>query len=220
VSKAGVSNAVNSANVGTIAIPVVPSAQLSVVMPTLIPNSIGKGTVVAPPDAMPAVPATPTAYFDSALRSNAPVIVIVRPIGSIPANAQVQIESAGFDGTNWTYQVRSADGQTAVISQADLIGVTTKSTDSTTAAPGICHVTVQHNESVPVFSAPSSKGDESVLVNNLPPKVPAVVLYQQRNTQTGVVWYLVLAVMEQGKQISGWVSADSVKVVDSCPMLP
>ena len=112
------------------------------------------------------------------------------------------------------------DGQSATISQADLIGVATISPATTTAAIGICYVMVRQNDSVEVFSGPSRKGDGSVLVNNLPPKVPAEVLYQQRNKDTGTIWYLILAVMDQGKQISGWISADSVQAVDTCPTIP
>ncbi|MBA3872953.1 MAG: SH3 domain-containing protein [Anaerolineae bacterium] len=85
---------------------------------------------------------------------------------------------------------------------------------------GICTVSVQQNESVQVFSGPSQKGDESALVNNLPPDMPATVLYQQQNRDTGVVWYLILAVSKEGKEISGWVSADTVKKVSRCPALP
>jgi hypothetical protein len=94
------------------------------------------------------------------------------------------------------------------------------STGAVAASPGICHVVNGQTESVPVFSGPSRDDSESAYVNNLPPNTPATVLYQQRNKQTGEVWYLVLAVMDQEKQISGWVVADAVKVMDPCPDVP
>ncbi len=94
------------------------------------------------------------------------------------------------------------------------------STVAVPASPGICHVVNGQTDSVPVFSGPSRDGSEATYVNNLPPNTPTTVLYQQRNKQTGEVWYLVLAVMDQEKQISGWVSADTVKVMDQCPTLP
>lgn len=91
---------------------------------------------------------------------------------------------------------------------------------SDTIANGICTVSVQQNESVQVFSGPSQNGDESLLVNNLPPNMPATVLYQQLNKDTGVTWYLILAVAKEGKEISGWVSSDSLKVIGNCPTMP
>lgn len=94
------------------------------------------------------------------------------------------------------------------------------STDAVAASAGICHVINQQPESIQVFSGPSRDGSEAAYVNNLPPDTPATVLYQQRNKQTGELWYLVLTVMEQEKQISGWVSADTVKVMDQCPDVP
>ncbi len=84
-------------------------------------------------------------------------------------------------------------------------------------ADGICHIINLQSDSIKVFSGPSWKADEAVLVNNLPPNTPATVLYQQTNKQTGDLWYLVLVVMDQDKQISGWVSANDVTVMDACP---
>lgn len=94
------------------------------------------------------------------------------------------------------------------------------SADVVPALPGICQVVNTQTESVQVFSGPSRDGSEAAYVNNLPPNTPATVLYQQRNKQTGEVWYLVLAVMQQEKQISGWVVADSVKIMDQCSAVP
>ncbi len=197
----------------------------TVIIPTPVPVITFQLATVVPPDVMtvtiPPIPANPTAYFDNVMRSNPPVIVITRAIGGIPANTQVQIESAGFDGTAWTYQLRSADGQLVTIAQADLMGIVTLGSAGTTGVvQGICSVVNQQRDSVQIYSAPSSKGDESVLVNNLPPNMPATVLYQRQNKETGVVWYLILAVAKEGKEISGWVSSDSVHVVDRCPSLP
>ncbi len=71
-----------------------------------------------------------------------------------------------------------------------------------------CLVNTSNNESVPVFSGPN----ESLVVNNLPPNMPATVLYQQLDPTTNLSWYLILAVSKEGKQVSGWVSSDSVSI--------
>jgi hypothetical protein len=70
-------------------LPSSPPDQFTVVIPTptIIPSGFVEATVVAPLDVAPAaIAATPTAYFDSAIGSNTPVIVILHQIGSIPAN--------------------------------------------------------------------------------------------------------------------------------------
>jgi hypothetical protein len=115
-------------------------------------------------------------------------------------------------------EIANADVVTEAVPQGQAGGSTGASIPET-APLGICHVVNPQRDSVPVFSGPSSKGDETTLVNNLTPNVSATVLYQQVNKETRAVWYLVIAVMEQGKQISGWVSADGVKVVDRCPVV-
>ncbi|MBI1279115.1 MAG: hypothetical protein GC179_13385 [Anaerolineaceae bacterium] len=114
-------------------------------------------------------------------------------------------EAAGLSSSD----PASGQVQTAVVPA-------TAASDSVLAAT--CTVTVQQNESVPVFSGPSSKENESLLVNNLPPNMPAAILYQQQNQETGITWYLVLAASKEGKQVSGWVSSESVKLDSAnCP---
>jgi len=81
-------------------------------------------------------------------------------------------------------------------------------TTNTTGPVLNCLVNTYNNESVPVFSGPN----ESLVVNNLPPDMPATVLYQQVDPRTNLSWYLILAVSKEGKQVSGWVSSDSVSI--------
>ncbi len=104
-----------------------------------------------------------------------------------------------------------------VPTQAEVVAVPVPSEFTTNIVPiGICTLTTPHDESIPVFSGP----EESLIVNNLPPSMPATVLYQRPSQQTGVTWYLILAVAKEGKEVSGWVSSDSVKIVGDCPSAP
>ncbi len=79
-------------------------------------------------------------------------------------------------------------------------------------ATAACTVVNTSDESVPVYSGPSSDESESLLVNNLAPNTPAQLLFQQ-NTSDGKNWYLMLAMPDGGKQVSGWVNADAVQLV-------
>lgn len=76
----------------------------------------------------------------------------------------------------------------------------------------ICMAVNTSADSIPVYSGPSSDENESLLVNNLAPNTPAQVMYQQFSSD-GRVWYLVLAVLDGGKQVSGWVNTDAVQLV-------
>ncbi len=113
----------------------------------------------------------------------------------------------------------NAQASTVPSSGDSSVAITVPSVGSSVQS-GICHIINGQTDSIPVFSGPSSDASESTLVNNLASNVPATVLYQQRNKQTGEVWYLMLAVMEQEKQISGWVNSNSVKMLDACPAIP
>ncbi len=119
---------------------------------------------------------------------------------SVPANAQTQASVAPSSGDS---------GVAAAIPLEPM-----------SLQPGICHIINGQADSIPVFSGPSSDGSESSLVNNLASNIPATVLYQQRNKRTGEVWYLMLVGMEPEKQISGWVNANNVKMLDACPAIP
>ncbi len=156
--------------------------------------------------------------YDSQSEPNGALWYLIQTIGDKAVTGWISA-NAVYSWATCATEVANADISTAPVSQAGAGGVMA-STVPDTAPLGICHVINPQRDSVPVYSGPSSKTDESTLVNNLTPNFPATVLYQQQNKQTGVVWYLVLAVMEQEKQISGWVSADSVKVLDRCPSLP
>lgn len=54
--------------------------------------------------------ATPTAVFDSALRSGGYVLITLVPIGNIPPNTHVAIGSAFYDGSQWHYGIVTQDG--------------------------------------------------------------------------------------------------------------
>ncbi|MCA0456625.1 MAG: tetratricopeptide repeat protein [Chloroflexi bacterium] len=75
-----------------------------------------------------------------------------------------------------------------------------------------CTVVNTSDNSVPVYSSPSSSESESLLVNNLAPNTPAQLLFQQ-TTSDGDNWYLMLAILDGGKPVSGWVDADGVQLV-------
>lgn len=197
----------------------VPPADVGV-MPIVPDTNIQLATVV-PAEVLPPVPViagTPTAYFDGVMRSSPPVIVVLEDFAAIPANTEVQIASAVYDGVGWTYEIQSAAGVTIAISQDDLMRITALEPTTATVAEDMCQAVNMGRESVPVYSEPSSDENIAIRVNNLAPDVPAKVLYQQFNRTTGENWYLVIAVLPEGKHISGWVSIDSLMLVGrGCP---
>ncbi len=182
----------------------------------VVPVTIVPAGVIA---AAPALAATPTAYFDSVMRTNPPVIMINRPIGSLSANSRVEITMAGFDGTQWTYQLRGANGETVTLSQGQLLEITA-SFSAQPAQTGLCHVYNRNDKGVPIFAAPLNINSNSAVIGELPPASDAVVLYQQYTQDSSPIsnlWYLILMNEGTTTQVSGWIQAQSVIALDVCP---
>ncbi len=184
--------------------------------------------------ANPTLTPTPTAIFGADIGTASRFIVTTSAVGNITAGTAVRISTARFTGSDWLYDIVTADGRTAVASQAQLAFSSTAGLfPFPTATPFIWTATA----AAPIMELP---GDVSASDVVIPPDLCTVTAHSTTNlyaspgsstvvgvlkpgpwAQVGAVnadgWYKV-TIWTDGRQ--GWTTLGSVELHGPCGSLP
>ncbi len=183
-----------------------------------IVNVVPEPILVFSPGNLATLVATPTAFFDSALRQGDVFLTTTSPISDLPAGTRVKIKSAFFDGTSWSYQIETEDGRLYQAFEWQLVQTINPSatpipSPTWTPTPAtLCAVAHVRDDNLQVRAR--AEVDASV-IGSLPPNTIADVIRQERGAD-GRMWYLIAAQIEDSR-IEGWVLSDTVTQVEGCP---
>ena len=118
---------------------------------------------------------------------------------------------------SWTVTPSLTPSHTATPTHTATATVSPTITDTPTITPTpavLCTIFVPGPEAINVRAGPTITSDR---VGQIPPGNVVQVAGQQIGTQDGRVWYLVNATIGTSASIRGWVRADTVREVETCP---
>lgn len=191
------------------------------------------GILSQPPPAPTFVP-TPTAFFGSDIGTESNDIITLVDIGGIAKGTTVRVGSAMFTGSDWMYDIYTADGRYAAASQSQL---TYSAGGGTPPFPTPTPYIAVSTQTVPVMELPTDVSPSEVVI---PEDMCTVTAYTTTNlyaapystTVVGVLnpgpWAQVSAVSSQGwykvtiwtDGRQGWTTLTTVQLHGPCGSLP
>lgn len=186
-----------------------------------------------PPPAPTFVP-TPTASFGGDIGTESNDIITLVDIGAIAKGTTVRVGSAMFTGSEWKYDIYTADSRYAVASQSQL---TYRIGGGTLPFPTATPYDAASTPSVPVMELPTDASPSDVII---PEDMCTVTAYTTTNlyaapystTVVGILnpgpWAQVSAVSSQGwykvtiwtDGRQGWTTLTTVQLHGPCASLP